>query len=158
MKEKFSKEQRKRESFSGVHIDFFDNLVLNYPDSGLADLIKQLKKNIVEYPKKRNAEPIKIARFYHEDSNKYLKATANITRTMGEAHRALWDLLNAISRRCNCLKYGDCKDTDAKYPDIPVKWRDYWGTINSNFEADNIAKWANEMADYLETLDKNKNA
>lgn len=148
MKEKFLKEQQEKKLFSGVSIDFLEELKAEKLKNReyLRKAVKELKEKLVEYKKMANdtENAIMVARFEIGEDREYMETTKRIIETYDQnqknRHEVIIDLLNRISRL-------------SKFK----KWRESWGTVGTDFARANIAKWANEMADYLESSKKIKN-
>lgn len=147
MKEKFLKEQQKRESFSGISIDFLEELEAEKPKNReyLQKEVKELKEKLVGYKKMAadTENAIEVARFKIGENKEQMEAIRRIMENYDQSqknrHEVIIGLLNIISRL-------------SKFK----KWRESWGTVGTDFERANIAKWANEMADYLESSEKIK--
>ena len=139
-KEKFSKEQQKRESFSGVSFDFLETLEVE--DEKKKKIFKEttdkLKKMILAYDRtiKYMENAIDVGKFELSDEE-YRSSMKSMDDTRVVYHETIINLLNLISRLAK-----------------NKEWRESWGTIGTQFERENITKWAIETADYLE---KNKN-
>ena len=147
MKEKFSKEQQKRESFSGVSFDFLEKLeVEKSRNSGyLQESVKELKEKLIGY-KKMAADmenAIEVARFEINEDKEQVEAVNKIIENYDwgkkNRHNVIIDLLNRISRL-------------SKFK----KWRESWGTVGTDFERANIVKWTDDMMEYLESSVKNE--
>ena len=139
-KEKFLKEQQKRESFSGVSFDFLETLEVENEKNKkvFKGTIEKLKKMILAYDRtvKYMENAIDVGKFELSDEE-YRSSIKSMDDTRVVYHETIINLLNLISRLAK-----------------NKEWRESWGTIGTEFERENITKWAIEMAEYLE---KNKN-
>lgn len=148
MKEKFLKEQQKRESFSGVSINFLEELEAEKPKNHeyLREAVKELKEKLIGYKNMAadTENAIGVARFKIGEDREWIETTKRIIENYDQnqknRHNLIIDLLNIISRL-------------SKFK----KWRESWGIVGTDFERANIAKWANEMAECLESSEKIKN-
>lgn len=140
MKEKFSEEDQKRESFSGVSINFLGALEIKNKKNKkiFQETIEKLKKTVLAYAQlvENMENAVGVNRFELSD-DEYRSSVKNMDDTRVVHHETIINLLNLISR----LSKNN-------------KWRGLWGTVGTEFERKNLTEWAIEIADYLE---KNKN-
>ncbi|MEK7627397.1 MAG: DUF3232 domain-containing protein [Patescibacteria group bacterium] len=140
MKEKFSEEDQKRESFSGVSINFLGALEIKNKKNKkiFQETIEKLKKTVLAYAQlvENMENAVGVNRFELSD-DEYRGSVKNMDDIRVVHHETIINLLNLISR----LSKNN-------------KWRGLWGTVGTEFERKNLTEWAIEIADYLE---KNKN-
>ena len=140
MKEKFSEEDQKRESFSGVSINFLGALEIKNKKNKkiFQETIEKLKKTVLAYAQlvENMENAVGVNRFELSD-DEYRGSVKNMDDIRVVHHETIINLLNLISRLYK-----------------NNKWRGLWGTVGTEFERKNLTEWAIEIADYLE---KNKN-
>lgn len=136
-KEKFI--QKDREPFSGVSIDFLENLEAENEEEqdDLNELVDNLEGRLISYAKevKNLDKAIEVSRFKFDDREKFKKVMEGYDKGRRDRHNTIIDLLNGICR----LSKEDER-----------KWRESWGTIGTDFERENIHKWALSAAENLE--------